>query len=91
MEASLQGAFLAGYGKDKEGDIIVMMHYPPTNENLEASGFTKLFHEYGVKKVVYGHVHGMTNHMRSLKEERDNISYSLVSFDYVKGILEKVL
>ena len=91
MESSLQAAFLAGYGKGNEKELIVMMHYPPTNELLEDSGFTKLFKEYGVRKAVYGHVHGMTNHMKSLRGERDGIAYSLVSFDYLEGKLEKVL
>ncbi|MFA5638471.1 MAG: metallophosphoesterase [Anaerovoracaceae bacterium] len=91
MESSLQAAFLAGYGKNKGAEIIVMMHYPPTNEFLEDSGFTELFHEYGVKKVVYGHIHGMMNHSKSLKGEKEGISYSLVSFDYVEGKLEKII
>ncbi len=45
------------YGKDKE--IIVCMHYPPTNKELqENSEFIKLMQKYGVKKCIYGHLHG---------------------------------
>ena len=31
-----------------------MIHYPPINERIEASAFTEIFKEYGVKKVIYG-------------------------------------
>ncbi len=45
------------YGKDKE--IIVCMHYPPTNKNmLENSEFIKLMQKYNVKTCLYGHLHG---------------------------------
>ncbi len=59
-----------------------MMHYPPFNEKMEPSGFTQLFKEYGVKKVVYGHIHG-----EGLKNAFDGVvdqtEYFLVSCDYL--------
>ena len=42
-----------GYSK-----IIVMIHYPPFNEGDEESEFMKIFKEYNVEKVIYGHLHG---------------------------------
>ncbi len=45
------------YGEYKE--IIVCMHYPPTNKNmLENSEFIKLMQKYNVKTCLYGHLHG---------------------------------
>lgn len=38
--------------------IIGAMHYPPTNDRREASGFTEIFSAVGALKVVYGHLHG---------------------------------
>jgi len=63
-------------------NIVAMMHYPPFNEKMEPSGFTQLFKEYGVKKVVYGHIHG-----EGLKNAFDGVvdqtEYFLVSCDYL--------
>lgn len=56
LELSIQDG-IKKYGEDKE--IIVCMHYPPTNkELLENSEFIKLMQKYGVKKCIYGHLHG---------------------------------
>jgi predicted phosphohydrolase len=63
-------------------EIIVLMHYMPTNEKHERSGFIELFEQYGVKKVVYGHLHtGACHHM--LPEQAWGISFHLVSADYL--------
>ena len=37
--------------------IIGVLHYPPTNDKHQASDFTRLMEEYGVKTCVYGHLH----------------------------------
>ena len=56
LELSIQDG-IKKYGEDKE--IIVCMHYPPTNkELLENSEFIKIMQKYGVKKCIYGHLHG---------------------------------
>ncbi len=41
-------------------DIVVLMHYPPFDEKQRPSGFTDLLESYGVKQVVYGHLHGQS-------------------------------
>ena len=38
--------------------IIGAMHYPPTNEKKQPSGFTEIFAEMHCAKVLYGHLHG---------------------------------
>lgn len=43
-------------GRSKE--IIGVMHYPPTNEKKQPSGFTDIFRDSGCSKVLYGHLHG---------------------------------
>ena len=62
---------------------IVMLHYPPTNDKREPSLFTELIEEYGVKTVVYGHLHGTEAHSQSLKGEYRGTRYQLVAADYV--------
>lgn len=41
-----------------EDKVICIMHYPPFNVYREESDFVRLFIEYDVKTVVYGHLHG---------------------------------
>lgn len=60
--------------------LVVMMHYPPVNDRWEPSPFTRLFESYGVKQVVYGHLHGGS--IRSaLNGERNGVNYQLTSCD----------
>lgn len=63
-------------------NIICMIHYPPTNEKFNESGFISIFKEYGVKKVIYGHLHGPALG-NVLNGERDGIEYIMTSCDYI--------
>ncbi|MDR3022352.1 MAG: metallophosphoesterase [Clostridiales bacterium] len=38
--------------------VIAMAHYPPFNSLIKATPFTDLYNQYGVSKVIYGHLHG---------------------------------
>lgn len=56
LEMSIQDG-IKKYGEDKE--IIVCMHYPPTNRKLLGESiFIKIMQKYNVKKCIYGHLHG---------------------------------
>ena len=37
---------------------VVMLHFPPTNNRLEPSGFTSAIESYAPDALVFGHVHG---------------------------------
>ncbi len=65
-------------------EIIGAMHYPPANDRDEGSGFMDLFEEYGVRQVVYGHLHGEDAHLRGVHGSKNGVSYKLVSCDYLK-------
>ena len=71
--------------RDRKADydsLIVALHYPPTNDKHEPSGFTELIDEYGADACVYGHMHG--EHIKSaLTGVREQTSYWLVSADAV--------
>lgn len=69
--------------KDGCEELIAITHYPPTNDKLEESEFTKIFEQYNVKKVVYGHLHGKESFEMGLKGERNNVKYILASSDYI--------
>ncbi|MDR2770692.1 MAG: serine/threonine protein phosphatase, partial [Clostridiales Family XIII bacterium] len=78
LEMSLASAEQAGFARK-----IVMLHFPPTNDKKEDSGFTKLIRAYGAQRVVYGHLHGADVFGRSLRGSHYGVEYNLVSLDYL--------
>lgn len=78
LEASLEMAKKAGFE-----EIIGVLHYPPTNDKFQKSGFTELFEKYGVKTVIYGHLHGKDSYKHGLQANYNGVNYSLVSLDYL--------
>jgi predicted phosphohydrolase len=68
--------------KEKAGEVIVMLHYPPTNGKHELSGFIEIFQEYGVKHCVYAHLHS-DSIKGALPDEKWGINFYLVSADAV--------
>ena len=80
LKLSLDMAVNSGYG-DK---IVVMLHYPPMNDKHEASGFTELISQYrGIRKVVYGHLHGHESIVQRFEGMLNGVEYKLVSADFV--------
>lgn len=86
IRISLEAASKNGYEK-----IIVVTHYPPTNDKLEESLFTRLYEEYKVEKVIYGHLHGRESFKMGLKGIRNGVEYILASCDYLNFDLIKIL
>lgn len=85
LRLSLDEAKKAGYDK-----IIVMIHYPPTSEKFEESEFIKIFKEYNVEKVIYGHLHG-NSLGRVINGELDGVEYIMTSCDYINFVPYKVI
>lgn len=85
LEYSIKQAVAAGYEK-----IIGVLHFPPTNDKKEPSGFTDIFEKYGVKQVVYGHIHAKNNFRYALKGLFRGIDYRLTSCDYLDFKLVRI-
>ena len=83
MELSLK---TAQQMQNNNEEILVMIHYPPFNAKFEDSAFTSLFEKYGVKKVIYGHLHG-NNSRTVLENNKNEITYYLTSCDKVNNNL----
>jgi predicted phosphohydrolase len=77
LKLSLEAAVKAGYK-----DIIGMIHYPPINDKFMDTDITRVFTEYGVKKVIYGHLHGPSL-SRVFQGTKDGVEYILTSADYI--------
>ena len=76
LEMALKCAARQAHGRD----IVALMHYPPFDERQRPSGFTDLLEQYGVKQVVYGHLHGQS--LRSAFSGRlRGVDYFQVSCD----------
>lgn len=86
LKLSLDGAKREGFEK-----IICMMHYPPANDKKESSGFTEIFEQYGIKKVIYGHLHGKYSFPTGIQGKRNGVEYTLVSADYLDFKPVKIL
>ncbi len=82
LRMSLEAGRAAGAAR-----IVAMLHYPPTNEYKQESGFTALLTEYGVETCVYGHLHGRDKFTRGLSGLRSGVRYRLVSLDYLRATL----
>lgn len=63
--------------------IVAMLHFPPMAENHAPTGFTELLERYGVKTVVYGHLHGKRSFAVAFEGEKTGIRYKLCSADYI--------
>ena len=63
-----------------EGEVTVMLHYPPLFADGVGTAFTDILEEFAVKQVVYGHLHGAGIKI-AFEGERNGIDYHLVSCD----------
>lgn len=72
-------------------DIICMMHYPPFEKGRLSSPYTRLFEEYGVKCVVYGHLHGKQYVSHPLEITINDITYYLTSCDLRHNHLTEII
>lgn len=85
IKLSLHSAKKAGFNK-----FIVMIHYPPFSNNNEESEFMKVFQEYKVEKVIYGHLHGPTN-VRAIEGNINGVEYIMTSCDFINFDPIKIL
>lgn len=79
LTMSLDQAKKAGYDK-----FIVILHYPPTNDQMNPSLFTEIIEQYQVEKVIFGHLHSYGAADYKYKGLQNNIEYFLTSADYIK-------
>ena len=69
--------------------IIVLTHFPPYAYPNTNSEFTKLFEEFNVKAVVFGHLHGMSIKFPTY-QIHNSIEYYLTSADQIDFKLVKI-
>lgn len=62
--------------------LIAMLHYPPLDVLGKDFGFFEMMQKYGVKKCIYGHMHG-DSCSRAFEGELDGMELKLVSGDHL--------
>lgn len=73
-----------------ENEIICMVHYPPLTDAIRDTEVTRLLQERGVKKVVYGHLHG--NALKgAFRGEHKGVEYYQASCDGTDFKLIKIM
>lgn len=74
---------------DADGQLICMLHYPPLTDTIRNTEMTKILQEFGVRHVVYGHLHGSAL-SGAFRGEHCGIEYHQVSCDGLGFRLHKV-
>lgn len=77
--------------KLKADKIVAALHFPPTNDKMQSSGFTELLTQYGVDRCVYGHLHGKEAFKKGLQGSFNGVGYELVSLDYLEACPKEVI
>lgn len=87
LEMSLEAARRMAGGRP----VFAMMHYPPLLPEYVRGGteFTRLLTQYGVRRCVYGHLHGASV-QRGYHGLYDGVQYDLVSCDALHFALKDV-
>lgn len=85
LRLSLDSAKKAGYEK-----FIVMIHYPPFADENKETDFMKIFKEYNVEKVIYGHLHGPSN-VKAIEGIIHGVEYIMTSCDFINFNPIKIL
>ena len=77
------GRLRASLDAAQEGaERVAFLHYPPVSKAASFSGFQQLFEDYGVTRVLYGHVHGEDGFRNTIQGVHHGVEYQLISLDY---------
>lgn len=67
----------------EEPEIIVVMHFPPVSKAASFSGFQQIFEDFGIKHVLYGHIHGEDGFKNTIRGKHHGVQYDLISLDFL--------
>ncbi len=74
---------------DGRAPLVCMLHYPPITDSMRENALTRLFGDYGVSHVVYGHLHGSSLY-GAFRGTSDGVCYHQVSCDGTDFKLHRV-
>lgn len=82
LEMSLKEGRAIKEANNIKGEIIVMTHFRPTNDDIDDNEFLDLMEQYQVSTCLYGHLHG-GKMAKTIPSRYRNINFQLVSGDYL--------
>jgi len=65
-------------------EIIVFLHFPPVYKDYVCKEIIDVLHKYNVKKVYYGHIHGVYSIPQTFTY--DDIEFTVTSADYLNFV-----
>jgi len=77
--------------KNSNNTLIVMLHYPPFDNNGLPNEFFKVLREYKAKLCIYGHLHGEEGHKNIREGMIESITVHCVSSDYMDFKLKRIM
>ena len=72
--------------QDADPELIAVMHFPPVSKAASFSGFQQMFEDYGIKHVLYGHIHGEDGFKNTIIGEYHGVTYDLISCDFLNCV-----
>ncbi|MBR6681477.1 MAG: metallophosphoesterase [Clostridia bacterium] len=66
--------------QDESKEPLVFLHFPPVYRDYVCSEIIDVLHKYNVKKVFYGHIHGVYSLPETL--EFEGINFTITAADY---------
>ena len=73
-----------GLKLSEENELLVFLHFPPVYGDYIAAPLLEVLHKYDVKRVYYGHIHGVYNIPSTF--EYDGIKFTITSADYLNFV-----
>ena len=73
-----------GLKLQQTNEIVVFLHFPPVYNDYVCYEILDVLKKYGIKKVFYGHIHGVYNLPSTLKY--DGIDFTITSADYLNFV-----
>lgn len=73
-----------GVKLSETNEKIVFLHFPPVYNDYVCNEIIEVLHRYDVKRVFYGHIHGVYNLPQTF--DYDGISFSITSADYLNFV-----
>lgn len=73
-----------GLKLSETNELLVFLHFPPVYGDYIAAPLLEVLHKYNVKRVYYGHIHGVYNIPSTF--EYDGIKFTITSADYLNFV-----
>ncbi len=64
-----------------DAELLAFFHFPPVFRDFVSEELVTLLHQYGVRRVWYGHIHGVYDEPAST--EYEGITFSIAAADYL--------